>query len=46
MLANRKALKAVKGQLETAEAIEEFKASQVEFGSKKVDLNRLIWNLL
>jgi hypothetical protein len=29
MLANRKALKAVKGQLETGEAVEEFKAALV-----------------
>jgi len=33
MLANRKAMKAVKGQLETAEAIEEFKASQADLES-------------
>lgn len=33
MLANRKALKAVKGQLETAEAIEEFKAAQADLES-------------
>eukprot|EP01119_Soliformovum_irregulare_P005210 TRINITY_DN1675_c0_g1_i1.p1 TRINITY_DN1675_c0_g1~~TRINITY_DN1675_c0_g1_i1.p1 ORF type:complete len:1447 (-),score=577.25 TRINITY_DN1675_c0_g1_i1:61-4401(-) len=33
MLANRKAMKAVKGQLETAEAIEEFKASQADIES-------------
>ena len=30
MLANRKALKAVKGHLETGEALEEFKAVQAE----------------
>jgi len=33
MLANRKAMKAVKGQLETAEAIEAFKAAQAELES-------------
>jgi len=33
MLANRKAMKAVKGQLETAEAIEEFKAAQADIES-------------
>lgn len=33
MLSNRKALKAVKGQMETAEALEEFKAAQADLES-------------
>jgi hypothetical protein len=39
MLHNRKAMKAVKGQIDTAEAIEEFRASQADLESAIISID-------